>query len=45
MFHLILIFRPSNNFRFNKELSGGGALRDLGTHMIDLLRFFGGEIV
>ena len=35
---------PSNNFRFNKELSGGGALRDLGTHMIDLLRFFGGEI-
>ena len=35
---------PGNNFRFNKELSGGGALRDLGTHMIDLLRFFGGEI-
>lgn len=39
-----LDFPPSNNFRFNKELSGGGALRDLGTHMIDLLRFFGGEI-
>jgi len=39
-----LNFPPSNNFRFNKELSGGGALRDLGTHMIDLLRFFGGEI-
>jgi predicted dehydrogenase len=37
-------FPPTNNFRFNKELSGGGALRDLGTHMIDLLRFFGGEI-
>lgn len=37
-------FPPGNNFRFNKELSGGGALRDLGTHMIDLLRFFGGEI-
>lgn len=36
---------PSNNFRFNKQLSGGGALRDLGTHMIDLMRFFGGEIV
>jgi len=35
---------PGNNFRFNKELSGGGALRDLGTHMIDLLRFIGGEI-
>ncbi len=35
---------PTNNFRFNPELSGGGALRDLGTHMIDLMRFFGGEI-
>lgn len=35
---------PGANFRFNKELSGGGALRDLGTHMIDLLRFVGGEI-
>jgi D-xylose 1-dehydrogenase (NADP+, D-xylono-1,5-lactone-forming) len=35
---------PGNNFRFNKDLSGGGALRDLGTHMIDLLRFLGGEI-
>jgi len=35
---------PGNNFRFNKNLSGGGALRDVGTHMIDLLRFFGGEI-
>lgn len=35
---------PGDNFRFNKELSGGGALRDLGTHMIDVLRFFGGEI-
>jgi glucose-fructose oxidoreductase len=39
-----LDFPPSNNFRFNKELSGGGALRDLGTHLIDLLRFFSGEI-
>lgn len=35
---------PSDNFRFKKKLSGGGALRDVGTHMIDLLRFFGGEI-
>jgi predicted dehydrogenase len=35
---------PSNNFRFSKSLSGGGALRDIGTHMIDLLRYFGGEI-
>ncbi len=37
-------FEPGTNFRFNKLLSGGGAIRDLGTHMIDLLRFFGGEI-
>jgi len=37
-------FPPGNNYRFNKNLSGGGALRDLGTHTIDLLRFFGGEI-
>jgi predicted dehydrogenase len=37
-------FPPDNNFRFKKELSGGGALRDLGTHLIDLLRYIGGEI-
>jgi predicted dehydrogenase len=37
-------YPPNNNFRFKKEQSGGGALRDIGTHMIDLLRFFGGEI-
>jgi predicted dehydrogenase len=35
---------PGSNFRFDKKQSGGGALRDLGTHMIDLLRYFGGEI-
>jgi len=37
-------FVPGSNFRFNKLLSGGGAIRDLGTHLIDLLRFFGSEI-
>jgi predicted dehydrogenase len=37
-------FPPGENFRFRKSLSGGGVLRDLGTHMIDILRFFGGEI-
>src|SRR5690606_4151381 len=36
-------FSPDENFRFVKE-KGGGALRDLGTHMIDLIRFFGGEV-
>ncbi len=36
---------PDDNFRFVKELSGGGALRDIGTHMIDLLLFFGGNIL
>ena len=35
---------PSSNFRYSKT-GGGGALMDLGTHMIDLLRYFGGEIV
>ncbi|MFO7446470.1 MAG: Gfo/Idh/MocA family oxidoreductase [Ignavibacteriaceae bacterium] len=36
-------FPPGNNFRNVKE-KGGGSLYDLGTHLIDLLRFFGGEI-
>jgi predicted dehydrogenase len=40
-----LDFPPGNNFRFNIDLSGGGALRDLGSHLIDLLRYFGGEII
>jgi predicted dehydrogenase len=38
-------YTPDDNFRFVKELSGGGALRDIGTHMIDLLLFFGGNII
>ena len=37
-------FEPGDNFRFKKDLSGGGALRDLGTHAIDLMRYLGGEI-
>lgn len=36
---------PGDNFRFKKELSGGGVLRDLGGQMIDLLQFFGGNII
>lgn len=37
-------FPPDNNYRFKKEKSGGGALRDLGSHLLNLLRYFGGEI-
>ncbi len=37
-------YEPDDNFRFDLKQSGGGAFRDLGTHMIDLLRFFGGEV-
>lgn len=37
-------YPPNDNFRFKKE-EAGGALRDLGTHMIDLLRYFGGDIL
>ncbi len=35
-------FPPSDNYRYSLE-KGGGALFDLGTHMIDVLRFLGGE--
>lgn len=38
-------FPSENNFRTKKELSGGGVLRELGAQMIDLLRYFGGEII
>ncbi len=37
-------YAPDTNFRFDKKKSGGGALRDLGSHMINLLSFFGGTI-
>ena len=38
-------YAPDHNFRFKKELSGGGVLRDLGSQMIDMLHYFGGDIV
>ncbi|GAB4130482.1 MAG: Gfo/Idh/MocA family oxidoreductase [Ignavibacteriales bacterium] len=37
-------YAPNDNFRFTKSESGGGALRDIGTHMIDLLTFLGGNV-
>jgi len=39
-----LNYPPGDNYRFKKEFSGGGALRDVGTHCIDLLKYFGDEI-
>lgn len=36
---------PGDNFRYNKAMSGGGAIRDLGTHLIDTFRYLGGEII
>jgi predicted dehydrogenase len=35
---------PSANWRLDPALSGGGSLMDMGSHAIDLLRRFGGEI-
>ncbi|MEM2292084.1 MAG: Gfo/Idh/MocA family oxidoreductase [Nitrososphaerota archaeon] len=35
---------PVSPWWFNKELVGGGALLDLGSHMIDLLTWFFGEV-
>lgn len=42
--HFNINYPPNDNFRFNKALSGGGAIRDLGTHMIDMFRYLGGEL-
>lgn len=36
--------RPVPEWWFNKELTGGGALIDLGSHLINLLRWYFGEI-
>jgi len=37
-------FLPGDNFRYDKKTGGGGALRDLAPHVLDLFRFLGGEI-
>lgn len=36
---------PVPDWWFNKELTGGGVLMDLGSHMINLMRWYFGEIV
>jgi len=36
--------RPVPNWWFNKELTGGGALMDLGSHLINLLHWYFGEV-
>lgn len=36
--------RPVPTWWFNKELTGGGALTDVGSHIINLLRWYFGEI-
>lgn len=37
------LFDTPYSWRFSKEMSGSGALGDLGAHMIDTVRYFGGE--
>ncbi len=37
-------FKPNDNFRYRLNASGGGPLRDLGTHLIDLFRYLGGDV-
>lgn len=37
--------RPVPTWWFKKELAGGGALIDLGSHMINLLRWYFGEVI
>jgi len=37
--------KPVPTWWFRKDLAGGGALMDLGVHMINLLRWYFGEIV
>jgi len=36
---------PVPNWWWNKELTGGGALHDLGSHMINLARWYFGDVV
>jgi len=36
--------KPVPEWWFNKELTGGGALMDLGSHMINLARWYFGEV-
>jgi len=40
-----IIPRPIPEWWLNKELTGGGALMDLGSHMINLTRWYFGEVL
>jgi glucose-fructose oxidoreductase len=42
--HFNINFLPGDNFRYSKSKSGGGAIRDLGTHIIDMFRYLNGEM-
>jgi len=38
-----IVPKPISNWWFNPQKSGGGALLDIGYHLIDLFRFFAGD--
>lgn len=42
--HFNIQFLPGDNFRYSRQKSGGGAIRDLGTHLLDLFRYLNGEM-
>jgi len=37
-------YPPNENYRFRRS-AGGGPLRDLGSHVINLLTYFGGDVI
>lgn len=38
------LYPPNETWRYKPEKGGGGVMMDVGSHCLDLLRFFGGEI-
>lgn len=41
---LHFLYPPNDTWRYRPEKGGGGVMMDVGSHCLDLLRFFGGEI-